>query len=115
MDNYGAIWGFPGSSVVKNLLAKQEAQVQFLDGEDPLEEKMATHSSVLARNIHGQRSLEGYGPWSCKRDRHDLVTKSQQTTFGNMQEIILSLSVSVSLSHTDTSTSLKKLLVSVIS
>ena len=37
MDNYGAIWGFPGSSVVKNLLAKQEAQVQFLDGEDPLE------------------------------------------------------------------------------
>ena len=26
----------------------QETQVQFLDGEDPLEEGMATHSSVLA-------------------------------------------------------------------
>ena len=101
--------------MVKNLPAKQEAQVQFLDGEDPLEDKMATHSSILARNIHGQRSLAGYGPLNCKRDRHDLVTKSQQTTFGNMQEIILSLSVSVSLSHTDASTSLKKLLFLVIS
>ena len=34
--------------MVKNRSAMQETQVQFLGGEDPLEEGMATHSSVLA-------------------------------------------------------------------
>ena len=43
--------GFPGSSVAKNLSVKQEMQVQSLGQEDSLEEKMATHSSVLAREI----------------------------------------------------------------
>ena len=42
---------FPGGSVVKNLPAKQEAQVQSLAREDPLEEKMATHCSILAWKI----------------------------------------------------------------
>jgi len=36
----------------------QEAPVQFLDQEDPLEEGMATHPS-----IHGQGILVGYNPW----------------------------------------------------
>ena len=31
-------------------LSMQEMQVQSLDGEDPLEEGMATHSSILAEN-----------------------------------------------------------------
>ena len=45
------IEGFPGGSVVKNLLPKHEMQgkqVQSLGWEDPLEEEMATHSSILA-------------------------------------------------------------------
>ena len=50
--------------MVKNLPAmqeKQEMQVQSLGWEDPLEEGMATHSSILAMGkLHGQRSLEGY-------------------------------------------------------
>ena len=33
--------------------------------EDPLEEGMATHSSVPGES-HGQRSLAGYGPWGRK-------------------------------------------------
>ena len=40
--------------MVKNLPAMkelQEMQVGSLDGEDPLEEGMATHSSILARKI----------------------------------------------------------------
>ena len=37
--------------MVKNLLAMQETQVQSLGGEDPLEEEMATHSSILAWRI----------------------------------------------------------------
>ena len=40
----------------------QETRVQSLGWEDPLEE-MATHSSILAWSIHGQRSLVGYSPW----------------------------------------------------
>ena len=36
---------------VKNPPAMQETQVQSLDGEDPLEKEMATHSSILAWRI----------------------------------------------------------------
>ena len=42
------LMGSPDSSVVKNLPAMQEIWVQSLGWEDPLEKKMATHSSVLA-------------------------------------------------------------------
>ena len=37
--------------LVKNLPAMQETLVRFLSWEDPLEEGMATHSSVLAWRI----------------------------------------------------------------
>ena len=46
--------GFPGGLLVMNLLAMQkmqEIQVQSLGGEDPLEEEMATHSSILSWRI----------------------------------------------------------------
>ena len=43
--------GFPGGSVVKNPPARQETRVQTLGQEDPLEKKMATHSSILAWEI----------------------------------------------------------------
>ena len=43
--------GFSGSSVVKNLFAMQETQIRSLGGEDSLEEKTATHSSILAWRI----------------------------------------------------------------
>ena len=45
---------FTGGSVVKNLPAKQETQemwLRSLDREDPLEEEMATRSSILAWEI----------------------------------------------------------------
>ena len=57
--------GFPSGSVVKNPLAMQELQemwVRFLDQGDPLEEGMATHSSILA--------------WRIPMDRGAWVTKS---------------------------------------
>ena len=41
-------------------------RVQSLGQEDPLEEEMATHSSILAWKSHGQRSLMGYSPWDRK-------------------------------------------------
>ena len=43
--------GFPGDSVVKNLPPVQKKRVQCLGREDPLGKEMATHSSILAREI----------------------------------------------------------------
>ena len=43
--------GFPGGSVVRNLPANAGDLGQFLYREDPWEEKMATHSSILAWEI----------------------------------------------------------------
>ena len=68
---------FNGAQMVKNLPAMWETQVQFLGREDPLEEGMATHSSILAwripmdrgawwATVHAQRSLGGYRPWVFK-------------------------------------------------
>ena len=49
--NYHRNAEFPGGSVVKNLPAKQETRVQSLVWEDPLEDEMATNSSILAWKI----------------------------------------------------------------
>ena len=58
--------------------ALQETWIQSLAWEDPLKKKMATHSSILAWESHGQRSLVGYSPWAQKRVRHNWATKQQQ-------------------------------------
>ena len=61
--------------MVKNSPVMQETQVQPLGREDPLKQ-IVTHSSILAwEESHGQRSLEGYSPWSHKTVGHNLVTK----------------------------------------
>ena len=39
------------AQTVRDLPAMQETQVQFLGQEDPLEEGMATHSSILAWEV----------------------------------------------------------------
>ena len=41
---------------------------------------MTTHSSILenSREFHGQRSLEVYSPWGCKRVGEDLATEQQK-------------------------------------
>ena len=41
----------------------QETWVRSLGREDNLEKEMATHSSILAWEFHGQWSLAGYTPW----------------------------------------------------
>ena len=40
-----------------------ETGVPSLSQEDPLKKEMATHSSILAWRIHGQKRLLGYSPW----------------------------------------------------
>ena len=66
--------GFPSDSVVKNPLAMQETQetwVRSLGQEDPLEEEMATHSSVLAWRIPGRGKPGGLPSMGLHRVGHD--------------------------------------------
>ena len=63
--------------MLKNPPAKQEMRVLSLRWEDPLEQEMTTHSSILAWEIPGQRSLAGHNLWGHKRVRHDSTTKQQ--------------------------------------
>ena len=61
--------GFASGSVVKNLLAIQETWFLSLGWEDPLEEEMATQSSIRSGEILWME--ESGGPHTC------LVTKSR--------------------------------------
>ena len=58
----------------------QEAQVQSLGQEDPLEEKAATHSSILAWRISWTEDPGGLQSTGVTRVRHDLVTKLHTPT-----------------------------------
>ena len=57
---------FPSGSHGKDLPAMQETWVQSLGWEDHVEKGMASYSSVLPGESHGQRSLVGYSPWGRK-------------------------------------------------
>ena len=68
------IGAFHSGSAVKNLPAMQETQemwVQSLGWEDPLEEEMATHSSILAWKIPWTEEPRGLQPMGSKRVRHN--------------------------------------------
>jgi len=56
--------------MVKNLPAMQETWVQSLDQEDPLEEGMATHSSIFAWRILWTEEPGRLSPWGSQRVRH---------------------------------------------
>ena len=72
--SYHGIGGFPYGSSVKNLPATQELQemwVQSLDWEDPLEESLATHSSILAWRIPWTEKHSGLQSMGTQRVRND--------------------------------------------
>ena len=55
----------------------QEMQVQSLGWEDPMEEEMATRSSILAWRIKGIEEPGGLQSLRSQGAGHDLVTKQQ--------------------------------------
>ena len=57
--------------MVKNLPTMRETQVRSLGGEDPLEEEMATHSSILAWRIPWTGELGRLQSMGLQRVRHD--------------------------------------------
>ena len=61
--------------------------------EDPLEKKMATHSSILAWRIPWAEEPGGLQSIGSQRVGHDLETKQQQVTFNKRELILLSTAV----------------------
>ena len=59
---------------LKRLPVMQETQVQFLGGEDPLEKKVATHSSILAWRIPWTEEPGGLQSTGSQRVGHDRAT-----------------------------------------
>ena len=69
-----------GSDSVKNLPAMQGTQVLFLGWEDPLEKRIATHSSILACRIPWTEEPGGLRPMRSQRVRHDWATNTYLIT-----------------------------------
>ena len=63
----------PYGSEVKNPPAMQETQFPSLGGEDPLEEEMSTHSSMLAWEIPWTEGAGGLQYLGLQRIGHDLA------------------------------------------
>ena len=59
------------AQMVKNLPTMQETQAQVLGQEDPLEEEMATHCSILAWKIPRAQEPGGLQPMGLQRVEHD--------------------------------------------
>ena len=83
---------------VKILPAMQEAWVQSLGQKDPLQKGKATHSSILAWEIHRQRSLVGYSPWGHKEsDTTEQLTPIEGNFLG--QNIILQVKMYIMFTY----------------
>ena len=59
------------AQTVNNLHAMQENKVRSLARENPLEEEMATHSSILAWRIPWTEESDGLQSTGSQRVRHD--------------------------------------------
>ena len=89
------------AQLVKNLPAMRETWVRSLGQEDPLEEEMATPSSILPEKSHGHRSPAGYSPWGCSRTRpRDWITSFTSLTFAFILQFCHELGLG-SLTHCD--------------
>ena len=68
-------WSSLAAQMVKNLYAMWENWVQSLDWEDPLEEGMETHFSILAWRIPMTEEPGGLQTMGSQRLRHNWATK----------------------------------------
>ena len=63
------------AQIVRNLPATQKTWIQSLGQEDPLEEEMATHSSILAWEIPSTEEPGGLQTMGLQRVKHNLATE----------------------------------------
>ena len=72
-------------------------QVRSLGQEDPLQRKMATHSSILARKTsHGRRRLAGYCPWACKELAMMETTEHRENRIRGVRSAVPPMGISMS-------------------
>ena len=64
----------------------QEIQVLLLGQEDPLEEGMATHSSILAWRIPWTEKTGGLNAWGCKESNTTETTMHACTLWREAEE-----------------------------
>ena len=69
------------AQTVKNLPAMQKTRVRSRGGEDPLEEGMATHSSILAWRILWTEEPGGLQSMGSQRVGHVWVTDTTTTFY----------------------------------
>ena len=81
--------GFPGGSVVKNPPAMQKLQVGSPSWEDPLEEEMATHSSILARIIPWTEKPGRLQSMGSQRAGHDWSNRVRTHTIQSVNYFLL--------------------------
>ena len=62
------MYGFPDSSVVKNLPAMEECEFDPWVVKIPWRRKWQRTPVLLQGKSHGQRSLVGYSPWVAELD-----------------------------------------------
>ena len=82
------------AQLVKNSSSIQETQVQALDWEDPLEEEMAIHSSILAWRIPRTEEPGRLQSMGSQRVRHDWAT---HTSFFQMLMAESTLTIGISI------------------
>ena len=68
---YTQFWASLVAQTVKNLPPKLETWVRSLGQDDPLQEDMATHSSILAWIISWTEEIGGLQFMGSQRIRHD--------------------------------------------
>ena len=69
--------GFPGGARHEEPIcqcSRHEMWIRFLGGDDPLEEGMTAHSSILAWRTPWTEERAGYGPYGCKKSDTTEVT-----------------------------------------
>ena len=72
--------GLTRGSLIKNLPASAGDEGSILGQDDPLEEEMATHSSILAWRIPWTREPGRLQSMGSQRAGHDLATTQVQKT-----------------------------------
>ena len=82
-------WASLVAQVVKNPPAMRETWIRSLGWENPLEEGMATHSSILAWRIPRDREPGGLQSMRLKRVRYDWATKHSTAHARNWENILL--------------------------
>ena len=86
--NFSTVGACLVAQMVKNLPAMQETWIWSLDREDPLEEEMTTHSSILAWRIPRTNEPGAVQSMRLQRVRHNWVTKTHTHSTVNCRNFV---------------------------